>query len=54
MLMCEIKLDQVLYRDPSLINLLNGVLLHPIINHYDHIPTKAKIKILYKLFKDFI
>ena len=35
--MCEIKLNQILYRDPTLINLLNRDLPHPVLNHYDHI-----------------
>ena len=35
---CEIKLNQILYGDPTLINLINKDLPHPLINHYDHIP----------------
>ena len=35
MSMCEIKLNQILYRDPTLINLLSRDLPQPLINHYD-------------------
>ena len=35
--MCEITLNPILYRDPTLINQLNKDLPNPLINHYDHI-----------------
>ena len=38
MSMCEIKLNHILHRDPTLINLLNKDLPHPFINNYDYIP----------------
>ena len=40
MSMCEIKLNQILYRDSTLINLINRDLIHLLINHYDYIPFK--------------
>ena len=36
--MCETKLNQNLHTDPTLINLLNRDLPHPIFNKYDYIP----------------
>ena len=35
--MVEIKLNQILNRDPSVINPLNRELPYPLINHYDFI-----------------
>ena len=32
--MCEIKLNQILNRNPSLVNLLNTNLPHPMIDHF--------------------
>ena len=34
----QTKLNQILYRDPTLVNQLNSYLLYPLKNHYDHIP----------------
>ena len=36
--MCEIKLNQILYRDRFLISLINRDLPHPSINHYVFLP----------------
>ena len=40
--MVETKLIQMLHRDPTLINLFDRALPHPIINHYHNIPFKKQ------------
>ena len=36
--MGEIQKNQTLHRDPTLINLFYRDILHPLLNHYTHIP----------------
>ena len=36
--MYERKINQILHRDPTLINVFDRDLLHPLMNHYAHIP----------------
>ena len=39
---CEIKSSQILNRNPSLINLLNRELPHPLVNRYNYIPNEEE------------
>ena len=34
--MCEIELNQILYRDPTLVNQFDRYRPHPIINRYEY------------------
>ena len=39
---CEFILNQILYRDPTLINLLNKNLPHTLINNCDYFPYQGE------------
>ena len=46
--MCGININQISYRNLSVINSLNGYLSNPLINHYNHNPYEAENQDLIK------